>query len=144
MKPTLSILLLCCAIFFASCDETKKVIDAAGNVQLSGNYAVQSVKNLSAKQQDMTLTFTALDKSFSGQTGCNSVLGNYTLDLYALSFGELAVTEQYCEEDIMEAERAFLRALRETGSYGLENGILTLYSKNDRSALLTAKKQQRQ
>jgi len=138
---TLSILSL--AIFtllFTGCDETKKVIEVAGTVQLSGNYSVIKAGNTVIKGDALSFTFSALDNSINGNTGCNSFFGNYTLDAFALSFGDLAVSEKYCDEPIMESERALLGALNNTGSYMLKDRVLTLYSKEDRAVLLTAKK----
>lgn len=137
------IFLLLAPIMFMSCDETKKVIDAAGNVQLSGTYTVNSLngQNINTEMELPYITFAALDKSVKGNTGCNSFFGKYTLDLYALAFADIASTEMACEQPIMDVENAFLQALRNTGSYQLQNGELTLYSKTDRSVLLTAVKQ---
>ena len=139
MKFLMSFLLL--GIFlFTGCDETKKVIDTAGSVQLSGNYNIVSADGKSINDEDINITFTALDKSVRGNAGCNSFFGNYSLDLYALSFSEIAATEKYCDEPTMIVERAIMDAINNTGSYTLESGTLTLLSKNDRSVLLTANK----
>lgn len=127
-------------LLFTSCEETKKVIDTAGRVQLSGTYNITKAGDQKVTGTNTNITFTALDKAVNGTTGCNSFFGNYTLDLYALSFGEIAATEQYCDEPIMKVENAILSALNNTGSYTLENDILTLLSKNDRSVLLKASK----
>lgn len=135
---TLSIALF--TLIFSSCDETKKVIEVAETVQLSGEYVVMEVGETTLKGDPMTFTFTALDKSIRGNTGCNSFFGNYTLDAFVLSFGELAVSEKYCDEPIMESERALMGALKNTGGYMMKDKVLTLYSKTDRSILLTAKK----
>ena len=138
---TLSILSL--AIFtllFTNCDETKKVIEVAGTVQLSGNYSVIKVGNAAIKGEALYFTFAALDNSINGNTGCNSFFGNYTLDGFTLDFGDLAVSERYCDEPIMESERALLGALNNTGSYMLKDKVLTFYSKEDRAVILTAKK----
>ena len=129
------------ALIFTSCDETKKVIDAAGNVQLSGNYTVTDIGENAVSSNAPTITFYALDKSVRGNTGCNSFFGNYVLDLYALSFYDIASTEMACDEPIMTNENQFLDALRKTGSYAIDENILTLYSKNDRSVLLKAFKE---
>jgi heat shock protein HslJ len=139
MKALLTSILLA-TFLFTSCDETKKVVDAAGSIQLSGTYTITSAMNKTITGTDKNLTFAALDKSVKGNAGCNSFFGNYTLDLYALSFGTLASTEMYCDEPIMEKENAIFKALRDTGSYTLENDVLTLLSKNDRSVLLKATK----
>jgi heat shock protein HslJ len=127
-------------LVFTGCDETKRVIDTAGSVQLSGTYNITMAGSQNIKGDDTKITFAALDKSVRGNAGCNEFFGNYTLDLYALNFGTLAATEMYCDEPVMKVERAIMGALRNTGSYTLENDILTLLSKNDRSVLLKASK----
>lgn len=129
------------ALSLMSCNETKKVIDTAGSVQLSGTYTIDSINGSEISENMPTIIFTALDKGIKGNAGCNSFFGKYTSDLYALSFEEIASTEMYCEEPIMDIENNFLQGLYNTGSYSLEDGILTLYSKTDRSVLITAKKE---
>lgn len=138
MKTILSICLF--ALILSGCDETKKVLDAAGNVQLSGNYTVTSIGDRTISKNAPTMSFSALDKSVRGTTGCNSFFGNYSLDLYALTFSDIASTEMACDEPIMTNENMFLNALRSSGSYSIENDVLTLYSINDRSELLKANK----
>ena len=128
------------ALLFVSCDETKKVIDVAGNVQLSGAYKVSSIDNKAVTEGGPTFNFFALDKTIKGNTGCNSFFGNYTLDLYAISFDDIGSTEMACDQPIMDIENAFLNGLRNAGSYALENSVLTIYSKADRSILMVATK----
>lgn len=142
MKTLATLSLILFAVIFTGCDETKKVIDVAGSVQLTGSYTVTALNGKKlVNTTNPTFTMSALDNSFRGTTGCNSVFGNYTIDLYAINFGDLAISEKFCtEKEIMKTERDFLDALNNAGSYALENGILTLYSKTDRSVLLSAKK----
>lgn len=142
MKTLATLSLLIFAVIFTGCDETKKVIDVAGSVQLTGNYTVSTINGKKlVNTTNPTFTLSALDNSFRGTTGCNSVFGNYTIDLYAINFGQLAVSEKMCmDKNIMKTERDFLDALNNTGSYALENNVLTLYSKTDRSVLLSATK----
>ncbi len=143
MKTFAALSLFIFAVFLSGCDETKKVIDVAGNVQLTGSYTVTALngKKLSGTDNP-TFTLSALDNSFRGTTGCNSVFGNYSLDLYAITFSDLAVSERECgEAEIMQNEREFLSALKNTGSYELQNNVVTFYSKNDRSVLLKAIKE---
>lgn len=140
MKTLATLSLLIFTILFTSCDETKKVIGVAENVQLTGSYTVTAINGKKLTDTtNPTFTLSALDNSFRGTTGCNSVFGNYSLDIYSITFGDLAVSEKMCTDNkIMETERNFLDALKNTGSYALENGVLTLYSKTDRSVLLSA------
>ena len=127
-------------LLFASCDETKKVVNTAGNIKLTGEYSISEINGAAIDPSTLSLSFNALDSTVRGHAGCNAFFGNYTLDLYALNFKDFAVTEKYCDEPIMEKERAYLRALHDTGSYSLENNELILYSKTDRSVLLKANK----
>ncbi len=135
------ITLIIATLVFTGCDETKKVIDAAGNVQLSGAYKISSVNNVAVSEHVPTINFYALDKTVRGNTGCNNFFGNYVLDLYALSFNDIASTEIACAQPIMDVENAFLNALRNAGSYDIENSVLTLYSKTDRSIIMVAIKE---
>lgn len=142
MKILATLTALIFTLAFTSCDETKKVIDVAGNVQLTGSYTVSAINGKKIESTtNPTFSMSAIDNSFRGTSGCNSIFGEYKLDMYAISFDNLAVSEKYCaEKEIMKTERDFLDALNNIGSYALENGILTFYSKKDRSVLLSAKK----
>lgn len=142
MKTLATLSLLIFTVIFTSCDETKKVIDVAGSVQLTGSYTVSAINGKKlTNTTNPTFTLSALDNSVRGTTGCNSIFGNYTLDLYAISFADLAVSEKAClDKNMMKSERDFLDALNNTGSYTLDNGALTFYSKTDRSVLLSASK----
>jgi heat shock protein HslJ len=139
MKRIISILLF--SLLLSGCGETKKVVDVAEPVQLSGTYQVTSLAGNKMAENAPTITFSALENKVNGSTGCNRFFGTYTLDLYALNFSEIASTEMACEIPIMATENVFLMALDQTGSYSMEKGILTLYSKIDRGVLLNAKKE---
>jgi len=134
----LSILIL--AVVFTSCDETKKVVDVAGSVQLTGSYTVSHIKEEKPEGTAPTFSLSAIDNSIKGTTGCNSVFGNYSIDLYVIDFGDLAVSTKECGDKEMKKERDFLDALNNAGSYDIQNNVLTLYSKTDRSILLKALK----
>lgn len=142
MKTLATLTLLIFTVIFTSCDETKKVIGVAESVQLTGSYTVTAINGKKlTNTTNPTFTLSALDNSVRGTTGCNSIFGNYNLDLYAISFTDLAVSEKAClDKNLMKSERDFLDALNNTGSYTLDNGTLTFYSKTDRSVLLSASK----
>jgi len=135
------IIIFMSAIVLTSCDETKKVIDVAGNVQLAGNYVISAIGDKAVKANAPTISFMAYDKSIKGNTGCNSFFGNYALDLNVLTFSDIGSTEMACEQPIMDIENNFLQALRNTGSFSLQNNVLTLLSKDDQSVLLKAQKE---
>lgn len=138
MRAVFAIVLI--SFGFSSCDETKKVIDTANSVQLSGNYTVTHIGSMAVSENTPTISFDALEHRINGTTGCNRYFGSYNLDLYAVTFSEIGSTEMACEPKIMEVENNFLQALRNTGSFTIKEGILTLYSKTDRSVVLIAQK----
>lgn len=139
MKTMYSILVLSILFLTASCDETQKAINTAGNVQLNGNYKINEVKGENYSSKELVLSFDALNKSVNATTECNNMFGTYSIDLYAIDFSDMASTKKYCEGK-MEAEKELNDVFNSAGSYSLENGILQLFSANDRSLLLTATK----
>ncbi len=140
MKTLNTLIILPFILLMGACDETKNVVDVAGSIHLTGEYSITEITETMIEPNTLTLSLSALDKSVRGHAGCNSFFGNYTIDLYALSFKEFAITEKYCDEPVMTVERAYLKALHQTGSYTLQDNILTLFSKVDRSLLLKARK----
>ncbi len=50
MKTIATLSLLIFTVIFTSCDETKKVIDVAGNVQLTGDYTVSALNGKKLSQ----------------------------------------------------------------------------------------------
>ncbi len=139
MKAMYSILVVTLFIFTTSCEQTQKVINTASNVQLNGNYTVNEVMGKKYTPKGLVVSFDALNKSVNATTECNSLFGTYTLDMYVIKFGDIASTKMFCEGK-MDAENDLSQAFAATGSYSVENGILKLFSANDRSVLLTATK----
>lgn len=136
MKKFITIVVI--ALLITACDETKKVVNVTENVQLSGAYRISSISNKAVSENAPFINFIALEKTIRGNTGCNNFFGNYTIDPSDLSFNDIGSTEMACEQPIMDVENAFLQALRNTGSYDIENSVLTLYSKSDQSIILVA------
>jgi heat shock protein HslJ len=65
----------------------------------------------------------------SGDTGCNSFEGTYTLPGdQAISIDDLTVTEIFCGERAFAVEQAYLSALWSVDSYELAGGALQLVS----------------
>ncbi|MGK0386228.1 MAG: heat shock protein HslJ [Patiriisocius sp.] len=135
MKQVFLAIIACCLITTA-CKETKKVIDTE---VLTGKYTISTINGASISPA-ASLQFTNTDKSINGNSGCNDFGGNYSKDSMAINIGQLMVTQAYCDESIMKNENALLKALKNTGTFSISEGVLTLYSKTDRSTLLTATK----
>ncbi|KAF1076173.1 hypothetical protein MKMG_01544 [Methanogenium sp. MK-MG] len=68
------------------------------------------------------------DGTMSGNAGCNSYSGSYTVTDSAISIGPLVMTKMYCmdPEGVMDRESAYLAAVQAAASYRVGAGDLTL------------------
>lgn len=130
------------SLLMSSCNGTKNKIGAAAVADLEGSYTVTESEETTSKAETITFTLSPNKKTIKGTTGCNSFFGRFEIDVFAINFLDIAASERYCSEPIMDAERLFLNALAQTGSYAIQDGKLTLYSKTDRSVILKAIKDQ--
>jgi heat shock protein HslJ len=74
-----------------------------------------------------SLRLDAAQKRASGNTGCNSFGGGYTLSGESLRFGALVSTRRACvDPELNRQESAFLRALNETRSWQIHDDTLVL------------------
>jgi heat shock protein HslJ len=73
----------------------------------------------------------------SGESGCNTYSGSYTVDGNKLQFGPLATTRQACPEpETMKQENAFLSAMEQVGSYKINGNQLELRDGKGDSVLM--------
>jgi heat shock protein HslJ len=85
----------------------------------------------------LTFEFNASEKTYFGNTGCNSIRGPIQEnDGEKLLLGSGATTKMACPD--MSMEQAISKALIDTRSYSIENNILTFKNEAD-SALITFK-----
>lgn len=91
-----------------------------------------------ALNSEITLTFDA-DNGVSGNSGCNSYGGGYTLEGDTLTFGALFSTLMACmDESLMEQEQAYLRTLEAVTGYTLQNHTLTLSTSEGQTLVFEA------
>ena len=92
--------------------------------------------NLAADSPELALD--AATSRVSGTTGCNTVMGSYTVNGSAFSFGPLAGTRKMCPN--MEIENYLLPFLSNVGSYEIKDGRLFLYDKADKAKYIVFSK----
>lgn len=91
----------------------------------------ESLKPIPAARE-IAFTLTP-EKRVHGSTGCNRMMGGYTLEGDALSFGQLATTRMACADpEVSRREMAFLKALEETTHWGRRGETLELYDSLDK------------
>ena len=142
MKTLLNLSLICTLIVAMSCDETKKVVGAAGEAQLTGTYVVKLLNN-NQIENTITIGFNPIIKQINGDAGCNSYFGGYNVALFDLTFSGMGSTKKMCQPDsVMKTEQEYLSALSNVGSYSLVNRVLTLYAKSNNAVVISAEKQE--
>lgn len=85
---------------------------------------------------EVTLSFT--EAEVSGNAGCNSYSGGYSLDGSTLAFTPLISTMMACEGPLMDQESAFFAALQASESVSVEDGQLTLSAADGQSLVFEA------
>ena len=137
MKKSILLSTLLLLVILISCKDTKKVAENATPEIPSGKYEIRVVqgKVLNTKQY---ISFVASENKISGKTDCNGYTGGYTIDKNTINFGPMTATKMYCEEHVMEAERSFFIALKNTATFVIDNNMLTLVSGENGSIMLKA------
>lgn len=79
---------------------------------------------ISGTERDAHLIFSAGDKHYSGDGGCNKITGTYTMDASRLIFADPAVTKMMCED--IAFENSFLATLKLVDQFQVVNNILIL------------------
>jgi len=115
----------------------------AADTSLAGSsWSVVAMNNQSGGVQSVvidsepTLTFDEESSGVTGSTGCNDFSGNYSTDGDSIEFGDLAITQMFCE-DTADQEVWMMAALADATTYTVDSQTLELFDETG-SRLLTA------
>ena len=92
---------------------------------------------LSGGRRDAYLRFNPIEKTFSGNGGCNEISGGYSLDKKTIRFTEVVATKMSCAD--MAFEDAFLSTLSRVDRYEQRGGDLLLKKKREVLLRLTSR-----
>jgi heat shock protein HslJ len=99
---------------------------------LTGTWRLKAIQGASANARFTgkipTLSFNADESRVSGNAGCNSYNGAFTLDGNSLSITKLRTTRMACAD--MESEKTFTGLLSGTSTVELDGNTLTLKDGN--------------
>ena len=82
----------------------------------------------------ITLAFDGAG-AVSGNSGCNSYSGAYTINGTSLSIGPLISTQMACEQDVMDQEQLYLASLQGAASFDLPGGQLVIFDASGQEIL---------
>ncbi|MHA6248773.1 META domain-containing protein [Pontibacter sp. CAU 1760] len=104
--------------------------DTAGDTIQDAYWVLLSLEGKEVEMQnDMKTAYLRLEENendVSGFTGCNRLLGNYTLSGTQLSFSKLRSTRMACPD--MATENKLLEVLGQVTAYNITGDLLTLYN----------------
>jgi heat shock protein HslJ len=119
-KYTLFLLIL--TIILSAC--TSQADSLTGKWKLVSYGPTESMTS-AVPDADATLTF-AEDGTVSGNSGCNSLGGEYTVEGSQITFSALTTTLMACDEPRMEQEGVVTQVLNGTADYEIEDQTLTI------------------
>ena len=72
----------------------------------------------------------------SGNVGCNSFGGDYTVDGNTIKFGAIMSTEMFCEGPVGGQESAVLSVLQESTTFVIDGNMMTITSSNGDASIV--------
>ncbi len=122
MKTVFNTILICILFTAMSCEDTK-------NTKPSGDYQI-AILNNNDVQDAITLTFDEANNRISGNSGCNSYFGSYTITDSQITFEGLGSTKMACPPEKMKLEQEFLTTINTVDSFLIDNNKLSLFNNN--------------
>jgi heat shock protein HslJ len=140
MKTKLTLmffLIFTLALILAACGSTAPAANLSGTSWKLVSYGPPASATPAAPSADPTLTFDK-DGTVSGNAGCNTFSGKYTISGSQVSFGPMAATLMACSDALMQQEAAVFNVLTGSRKYKLDAGVLTILSESGDSAITFA------
>jgi heat shock protein HslJ len=97
------------------------------------SYGSPSAQTLAAPGVETSIEFK--DGQISGNVGCNSFGGEYTVEDNTITFGPVMATEMFCEA-VAEQEAATLAVLQGKTTFTLDGNTLTITSEDGNTVLV--------
>lgn len=111
---------------------------------LDGDWTVSGFNNgrdaVVGLEGDAPITLSFEKGSVSGNAGCNTFRGAYTVDGQSVRLGPLASTRMACPAPLMKQEREFLAALESAVTWSVEGDTLDMHRADGLRALMASRK----
>ncbi len=122
--------LLLCLILIVIAGSMLAACSGSASTSLVGDWKLISYGSTPAlPDTETSLVFDAQNK-VSGNVGCNSFSGDYTVDGDKVTFSAITSTLMACADPIMEQESAVLKSLVDTATFNISGNTLTITSAN--------------
>jgi len=129
MKNYKIILFAIISLLVTSCSLSKKAV----NPLINDIWVLEFLKGVDYNPQNETnerptIEIHLKDNTVTGNTGCNNMNGNITVEEDQITFSDIITTKKFCSESI---EQEFLIALGMVNNYKIEKMKLHLYQDDE-------------
>jgi len=129
MKNYKIILFAIISLLATSCSSSKKAV----NPLINDIWVLEFLKGVDYNPQNETnerptIEIHLKDNTVTGNTGCNNMNGNITVEEDQITFSDIITTKKFCSESI---EQEFLIALGMVNNYKIEKMKLHLYQDDE-------------
>ena len=123
----------------ANTDASSGLNSSAGTTWVLQSYGPENSQSTALADRQVTLKFDFEQDTASGNGGCNSYSGSFSLTGDKLSFGPMMSTLMACfPEEVMQQETTFNRLLSQVERYQLNQDTLVLYTADGQELTFTA------
>lgn len=139
LSRPLSAALICTMLGISACStmpslggQNKVDVNSSNPVKILTDSRWEQIQPVDSASPDINpalrpaIQLDANTKRFSGNDGCNRIMGSYQADMTSLKFGQMASTKMACIGGNEAASRNFTDALSRTASYRFESNYLIL------------------
>ncbi len=137
MKKTPLFLLILFLPVLAACAPGGAAVLLTGTSWRLVSYGPASAPKPAMPDVETNLTFRP-DGKLTGNMGCNGFGGDYTIQGEKITFGPIAATLMACSDPQMAQEGAAFQVLKDTASFKLDGGTLTITSADGNTVLTFA------
>jgi len=131
---TLTSLLVAIGLGFAACASQDNASGLRGQSWKLVSYGAVNNPTPAVPDARTGLIFGE-DGQLSGNVGCNSLGGGYTVRGSQITFDQIVSTMMACSEPLMQQEGAVFSMLAGTVTFKIEGSTLTIYDKGGANAL---------
>lgn len=120
------------------------LVFAAQAQRLDGDWKVSGFNNgrdaVVGLAGDAPITLSFGKGAISGNAGCNTFRGGYTVDGQSVKIGPLASTRMACPDPVLKQEREFLAALESAVKWSVEGDTLDMHRQDGQRAVMASRK----
>lgn len=120
-------------LLLSSCKSTKESSSEDVQNSLQGSFSVEKINDENVSELGLTFIIDPINKSVSGNSGCNTYSGNYELsEANLINFNKVFTSKKYCvEKEKNEIEKKYIGILSNSFNIKLQKEKIELISNSN-------------